>query len=408
MGGAAAGEIASEMAVTTLRESLELDPDSEVGERLKKAAEIANQKIWDHAQNNPELTGMGATLTACLVAGSNAYIAQVGDSRAYLLRGDQIKQITKDQSLVQMLIEFGAITPDQANQVPANVIMQALGTQVDVRVSMTAVRLVQDDCLLLCSDGLSNKVTPDELRRVIRETTALEEACHQLVDTANNRGGEDNITVVVARFVGDGLETARQRSITGSLNQLGPDFFAQKMMELSTEPTEPTIPQVAPATAAALSDGQQPPPAEPAPKIPPQGGQEELAESSLSSATDAAQSGARTERSEQTEESVGDGESDGSKPELSVDTRDQDSEWDPDELEASQAPTAPLQSNAPDETDEDAPDRPNIAKKSYLLIWVVAVISLILVAATAYFFYNLYLKPAPPPTNEPVPTITRA
>jgi protein phosphatase len=146
MGGAAHGEIASEMAVTTLREILDSDTETEIADRLRRSAEIANDRIWTMAQNNPELTGMGATLTAALVCGNTAYIAQVGDSRAYLIRGDQIKQITKDQSLVQMLMDYGVIRPDQMNQVPPNVIMQALGTQPDVKVSMTAVRLTNSDC----------------------------------------------------------------------------------------------------------------------------------------------------------------------------------------------------------------------------------------------------------------------
>src|SRR5215470_5886922 len=125
MGGAAAGEVASDMAVNTLHQLLESDTnDVEVPDRLKRAAEAANERIWYHAQSNPEMTGMGATMTAVLVMGDSAHIAQVGDSRAYLIRGEQIKQVTKDQSLAQMLIEFGAIQPDQINSVPQNVIMQ--------------------------------------------------------------------------------------------------------------------------------------------------------------------------------------------------------------------------------------------------------------------------------------------
>jgi serine/threonine protein phosphatase PrpC len=218
MGGAVAGEVASELAVTTLRESmLEMPADFGAAEQLKIAAEIANERIWNHARQNPELTGMGATLTGVLVHEKVAYIAQVGDSRAYLIRGDKIKQLTRDQSLVQMLLDANAITPEQASQVPQNVIMQALGTQPVVKVVMTGVKLCQNDHLLLCSDGLSNKVSHEELRQVVYETENINAACRRLIEMANERGGEDNITVVIARFDGESLLSASDSlSITGS------------------------------------------------------------------------------------------------------------------------------------------------------------------------------------------------
>jgi serine/threonine protein phosphatase PrpC len=218
MGGAVAGEVASELAVTTLRESmLEMPADFSAAEQLKIAAEIANERIWNHARQNPELTGMGATLTGVLVHEKTAYIAQVGDSRAYLIRGEKIKQLTRDQSLVQMLLDANAITPEQASQVPQNVIMQALGTQPVVKVVMSGVELCQNDYLLLCSDGLSNKVTQDEMRQVVYESENINAACRRLIEMANERGGEDNITVVIARFDGDSLHSASDSlSITGS------------------------------------------------------------------------------------------------------------------------------------------------------------------------------------------------
>jgi protein phosphatase len=218
MGGAVAGEVASELAVTTLRESLmEMPGDFGAAEQLKIAAEIANERIWNHARLNPELTGMGATLTGVLVYFDIAYIAQVGDSRAYLIRGRQIKQLTKDQSLVQMLLDAQAITPEQASSVPQNVIMQALGTQPVVKVVMTGVKLCKNDFLLLCSDGLSNKVTPEEMRRVVLESENVNNACRRLIEMANERGGEDNITVVIAHFDGEALNAvADSMTITGS------------------------------------------------------------------------------------------------------------------------------------------------------------------------------------------------
>lgn len=218
MGGAVAGEVASELAVTTLRESmLEMPADFSAAEQLKIATEIANERIWNHARLNPELTGMGATLTGVLVHEKVAYIAQVGDSRAYLIRSEKIKQLTRDQSLVQMLLDANAITPEQASQVPQNVIMQALGTQPVVKVVMTGVELCQNDHLLLCSDGLSNKMSQEELWRVVYEAENINAACRRLIEVANERGGEDNITVVIARFDGESLHSASDSlSITGS------------------------------------------------------------------------------------------------------------------------------------------------------------------------------------------------
>jgi len=224
MGGAVAGEIASELAVKTIREALcDLPLELTLNERLVKATELANERIWEHAQANPEFTGMGATVTAVLVHTGRAYVAQVGDSRAYLIRGDQIKQLTKDQSLAQMLLDSGAIRPEQAASVPQNVIMQALGTQPTVNVVLTAVDLCRDDCLLLCSDGLSNKIDAHEMYQAVREAADLQDACKSLVERANERGGEDNITVIIARFEGEGLPGAGGRSsITGSLKVINP------------------------------------------------------------------------------------------------------------------------------------------------------------------------------------------
>jgi serine/threonine protein phosphatase PrpC len=146
MGGAAAGEIASEMAVATICDSLMTEsPEAEIAERLRTATETANQRIWDHSQENIDLSGMGATVTAVVVQGTSAYIAQVGDSRAYLVRGERIKQLTKDQSLAQMLFDSGAVNLEQMAAVPQNVIMQALGTQQDVKVAISAVQLFRND-----------------------------------------------------------------------------------------------------------------------------------------------------------------------------------------------------------------------------------------------------------------------
>jgi PPM family protein phosphatase len=234
MGGAAAGEIASAMAVKTIREALmEEPPEGGVCAQLKIATERANQRIWQYAEANRKLTGMGATLTAVLIHNTSAYVAQVGDSRAYLIRGDQVKQLTKDQSLVQLLLDAGAIKEDQINSVPQNVIMQALGTSPTIEVAMASVELCKDDLLLVCTDGLSNKVTADEMRDTVHKSESLNAACRRLVEMANERGGEDNITVIAARFDGEALHSAAQsNSITGSFKVLSQGCFEGDLAEL--------------------------------------------------------------------------------------------------------------------------------------------------------------------------------
>jgi serine/threonine protein phosphatase PrpC len=146
---------------------------------------------------------MGATLTAVFVRGATAHIAEVGDSRAYLLRGGVIKQITRDQSYVQFLVERGALTREEAKHSPlANVIFQALGLEREVNVALGRLDLRQRDCFILCSDGLSNKVSADELRTIVLSARHLDAACTQMIALAKARGGEDNITAIVAGVSG--------------------------------------------------------------------------------------------------------------------------------------------------------------------------------------------------------------
>lgn len=220
MGGAAAGEVASELAVRTLFEELTKPVTSQsLAEHLQVATEIANERIWNYAQQNPELLGMGATLTAVLVKDNLAHIAQVGDSRAYLIRDGHVEQLTRDQSLVQALLDSDMIQPEQAHLIPQNVILQALGTQPTVSVVMTEMELCEGDLLLVCSDGLSNKIRDEEMPRVINETDNLKAAGTRFIEVANERGGEDNITVIVAAFSGADLKaTTQTKRITGSYN----------------------------------------------------------------------------------------------------------------------------------------------------------------------------------------------
>jgi serine/threonine protein phosphatase PrpC len=207
MGGARAGEIASAMALETLRRSLDKAVEHErpnadvVSDAVQSAHRVVLQAAHDAGQSGS--SQMGATLTAAYVYGGFAYIAEVGDSRAYLLRGGVITQLTKDQSLVQQLLDTGAITKEQAFESPfRNIILQAMGHQDAVEVALARLALRDRDCLILCSDGLTNVLSDDEIRRAILGSPALDVAVDRLVALANERGGPDNVTVVLAGIGG--------------------------------------------------------------------------------------------------------------------------------------------------------------------------------------------------------------
>ena len=210
MGGARAGEVASAIVVDTVRRALaEAPPSASRRAVLKAAVERAHHAVEKAALEEKKHRGMGATLTAVFVRGDSAYIAEVGDSRAYLLRRGVLKQLTKDQSLAQALIDKGALDPARAEDMPfKNVILQAMGRGKGVKVALARLSLRARDCLLLCSDGLTRYVSDDEIRDIVLPTTGLDVACKALVDLANERGGADNITVMLAG-VGGTLEAVR-------------------------------------------------------------------------------------------------------------------------------------------------------------------------------------------------------
>jgi PPM family protein phosphatase len=217
MGGALAGEVASEMAVETvsnrlLNEDTEAtirygDEDSSLVERLYDATVYANHMIHTRQRNDAQFQGMGATFTSVAITPDAVDLIQVGDSRAYLIRNVKIYQITKDQSLVQQLIDSGQITPEEAEtHALKNVILQALGAQNEVYPVPARLIPHRDDILLLCSDGLSNKLPAEDLLRVILDNiNDLGNATQILVKEANDRGGEDNITLILARLTGSDL-----------------------------------------------------------------------------------------------------------------------------------------------------------------------------------------------------------
>ena len=212
MGGANAGEVASRMAVDLVARSI-IDQTknkralgrSRFIKAFRRAVQEANRIMFEEAQSNSQSRGMGTTLTAAAVCGTAVYFAQLGDSRAYLLRNGAITQMTKDQSLVAQLVAAGSLSPEDAKVHPRrNVILQALGVQRHVDVVMSFAELKQGDEIVLCSDGLWGKVEPEEIAEIVERDDGPG-ACRNLIELARQRGGDDNITVILAQFDGDGL-----------------------------------------------------------------------------------------------------------------------------------------------------------------------------------------------------------
>ena len=210
MGGAAAGEVASQLAVDIIYEKLvQGEPPAhhdDLARRLVQAVEEAGIRIFNEARADRSRRGMGTTATIAALMDARLFVAQVGDSRAYVLRGDRFTQVSRDQSLVNQLIEAGQLTEEEAETFEHNnIILQALGTAETVQVDLTYVDLCRGDRLLVCSDGLSGMVRGDEMREVLLSTRDSLEACKELTDRANRAGGHDNITVIVAEFDGPAL-----------------------------------------------------------------------------------------------------------------------------------------------------------------------------------------------------------
>jgi PPM family protein phosphatase len=217
MGGALAGEVASQMAVETVsKRLLDSDPESTISpnalgsslvEKLFESTVYANYLIHRQGRSDPKFSGMGATFTGVTLSNDSIDLVQVGDSRAYLIRNSKINQLTKDQSLVQQLIDAQQIQPEEAEtHALKNVILQALGAQNEVHPVAARIFPHQDDILLLCTDGLSNKLKGDEMLAIVMENSDnLAQAAATLINVANDNGGEDNITVILAKLSGDSL-----------------------------------------------------------------------------------------------------------------------------------------------------------------------------------------------------------
>ncbi len=211
MGGAAAGEVASQLAVDIIYEKLTqgeppLNHD-DLARRLVNAVEEAGGRIFGEARADRTRRGMGTTATIAALLDSRLFVAQVGDSRAYVLRGDKFVQVSRDQSLVNQLIEAGQLTEEEAETFEHNnIILQALGTSDTVQVDLTYAELRKGDILLLCSDGLSGMVRFEEIRELLRSSVEPLDICKALTERANQAGGHDNITVIVVQFDGNTLK----------------------------------------------------------------------------------------------------------------------------------------------------------------------------------------------------------
>jgi serine/threonine protein phosphatase PrpC len=213
MGGAAAGELASSMAADLIFRHLLESWSSETDisperftKHLRTAVERANDRIHIYSREHPDVRGMGTTATVAGVLDGCLYLAQVGDSRAYLVRDGVATQLTKDQSLMQRLVDAGELTEEEAEHSERrNIILQALGPDAKIRVDLTFQPLHRDDTLVICSDGLSGQVKREEIPEILKAGPDLDSVCSSLITLANERGGPDNITVVVARFDGAGL-----------------------------------------------------------------------------------------------------------------------------------------------------------------------------------------------------------
>ena len=198
MGGHKAGDFASSYAVEVLLSTIREDENSNPVKIIRAAIETANTQLLREASDNEAMSGMGTTMVLVTIVGHYAYVANVGDSRLYLIDENKISQITKDHSLVEEMVRMGEISRDDARNHPdKNIITRALGAGRDVDVDFFDIRLTPGDILLLCSDGLSNMVPDEDIRQVIRTSETLEETGRRLVSMANDNGGRDNIAVVL-------------------------------------------------------------------------------------------------------------------------------------------------------------------------------------------------------------------
>ena len=205
MGGAKSGNVASTLAADVFVQEIkriwmpEMDLEK-TDQMLQAAVKLANFTVYDQAQQFEEFTGMGTTLVAVLIQGKYATVVNVGDSRAYGIIKEEIKQLTTDHSLMQMMVQRGELTPERAKSYPGkNLITRAIGTEPVVSCDVFHKRLETDDCLLLCSDGLSNLLDEQEILFEVVHGSDKQQCCEQMLNIAKNRGAPDNVTCILVQ-----------------------------------------------------------------------------------------------------------------------------------------------------------------------------------------------------------------
>jgi len=256
MGGAQAGEVASQIAIDVFEHQLPESGSPE--ERLAGGVQEANRQIYQRSRAEHERAGMGTTLTAAYLDDAHVAIAHVGDSRAYLFRDGKLTRLTQDHSLVDELLRRGKLTEEQAAEHPQrSIITRALGPEPEVEVDRFTYSVRAEDIVLLCSDGLTSMISEQRIADVLRSNESLERAADQLIDEANAAGGRDNITVVLFRLEEVGGETQPDQPTM---------VDAPAPRATSTSGTSTTAQQIAPPTPGI--DTAAAPPSAPAARVP--------------------------------------------------------------------------------------------------------------------------------------------
>jgi len=239
MGGEASGEVASQLCADTVPKRLyeNLKSASKVSETnfvlmLREAVEYANQIVYQKAQANAIYKGMGTTTTAAALFGPYLFVAQVGDSRAYLVRSRELVQLTRDQTFLNYLADIGAEMPaDPEKDSRKSILTQAVGTSESVDVKVTYAKVCQGDQMMICSDGLYNMAKLEEIRRITTGPDDLAAKCEALISRANQGGGMDNVTVILAEFSGPGLSPPPPSGEVAFKQFRGEDFQAPSPTE---------------------------------------------------------------------------------------------------------------------------------------------------------------------------------
>jgi protein phosphatase len=256
MGGAQAGEVASEMAIDQF--VAERDAGAPAEQQLEQIAKSANRRIWDMAQADSRHAGMGTTLTAAMVDGQHVAVGHVGDSRLYRFRDGQLERLTRDHSLVEEFVRQGKLTPEQAEKHPQrSVITRALGPEGDVDVDTFRIPARQGDVFLLCSDGLSGMVSDSDMEAILSAGDALAATAQHLIEAANDNGGRDNITAVLFKLEDDGTgepsagpPTDNYETIAGDEQAPTPEQIEDERRRISEMDTQARAVGPAPTGAA--------------------------------------------------------------------------------------------------------------------------------------------------------------